>query len=551
MTNWRGRYPDWRSLLRGDWDSWEQLVAQAQRSPVRVLVATGTGGTPIISTVDSLLAAALTARGIHVSFLLCDESLPACFEAYAGRVDMDQFAEEGPPASLCQDCFSVSDQVYRDMGLPVLKLGSVITALDRREALQEAISVPFEKIVHYRKDGVAVGDYAMASTLRYFIRSDLHGEALAEKTLRRYLWGALLTQTAVTRIFRNQGITTMVGAHGFYVPDGVVLATAESLGIRAVNWRRGERTSTLALAQHQPVHLELVEEPIDHWQSVPWSDQIERVVMDYIDSRAQGKDWIHFGHRDPDRSLQSVTQRFGVDFDRPVIGLATNVSWDARLLYPGAAFSDILQWVLATIEYFRCRPELQLLIRIHPGEMLSTLPTRQPLLPEIHKNLLSIPDNVFVIPPDANVDTYAVLRACNSLLFYGSTTGLELACQGLPVICCGGFVWLRNKGLTIDIDTQEQYRRVLDTLPIEDGPVSQARMARARRYAFHWFFRRAIPVPLIRPGEGYLCHIDLPQGLDSLKWGGDDGLDIICRGIIEDTPFIYHFEESLATESSL
>ncbi len=76
--------------------------------------------------------------------------------------------------------------------------------------------------------------------------------------------------------------------------------------------------------------------------------------MQYLASRREGLfDWIVF-HRAADgrtagrhRQARSASIR-----RRPVIGLLTNVSWDAQLHYPANAFPNMLEWLVQTCEYF-------------------------------------------------------------------------------------------------------------------------------------------------------------------------------------------------------
>ena len=110
--------------------------------------------------------------------------------------------------------------------------------------------------------------------------------------------------------------------------------------------------------------------------------------------------------------------------------MLTNVFWDAQLHYRANAFDDMLDWVLETIGYFAQRPDLQLLIRIHPAEVRGTIPSRQPLLAEIQAAFPELPANVFVIPPESNSSTYAAMYACDSVLIYGTKTGVELSATG-------------------------------------------------------------------------------------------------------------------------
>ena len=542
MSDFRAQYPYWRQLLAQDWDRWQEQVHSA-RGP-RILMATGIGGIPIFATMESLMAAALTTRGARVSFLLCNGVLPACVQAHANTLSPEDLVKNGP-TNLCQHCFNPGQAVFSEMGLPLVLLGDFLSDGDRAQALEISQQVPVSDIASYRRDGVNIGEYTMAQTLRFFMRADLHGEPLAETILRRYLNAAILTQLATSQLLKQQEIDTVMVAHGMYIPDGVILGTAEKAGLWGINWKCGDRSATLALAHHKPVHIDLLDEPMDRWENLEWNPNLDKIVKDYVASRSHGHGWIYYGHDNPERRLEVVGARLGLDFSKPVIGMPTTVSWDARLLYPGTAFEDVLQWSIATIEYFRNRPDLQLLIRVHPGEVRNNLPTRQPLFPELQKHIPNMPSNVFIIPPESPVDSYAVLSACNAILFYGSTMGLELACLGLPVICCAGVVHLRYKGFTWDAETPEQYFAFLDQLPRKRQPEDEERAERARQYAFHYFYRRAIPVSVLKPGKMYHCDIELARGLDSLAPGGDPGLELICHGILNHSEFIYRYEETL------
>jgi hypothetical protein len=229
-----------------------------------------------------------------------------------------------------------------------------------------------------------------------------------------------------------------------------------------------------------------------------------------------------------------------VDPGKPLVGLLTNVMWDAQLHYRANAFPDMLTWVLRTIEYFGRRPDLQLLIRVHPAEVRGTLPSRQPILKEIAKAMGTLPPNVFAIPPESPVSTYAAMRQCNAVIIYGTKTGVELTSVGIPVIV-GGEAWIRNKGLTLDASSPEQYFAILDRLPLPPE-ASPAWLGRARRYAYHFFFRRMIPLSFMEPTAGWPPYRIAVDRLDELLPGADPGLDVICEGILSGSPFVYPAE---------
>src|SRR5213594_2882457 len=88
--------PGWTRVLARDPLAWEKALERARGGP-RVLLATSLGGYWAGTTLESLLAVALTLRGSEVEVLLCDGVLPACqlCEARAFR-SLDRFARTGP-----------------------------------------------------------------------------------------------------------------------------------------------------------------------------------------------------------------------------------------------------------------------------------------------------------------------------------------------------------------------------------------------------------------------------------------------------------------------
>ena len=142
------------------------------------------------------------------------------------------------------------------------------------------------------------------------------------------------------------------------------------------------------------------------------------------------------------------------------------------------------------------------------------------------------------------MSTYALMSLCNSAIIYGTKMGVELTSIGLPVVVAGE-AWIRNKGLTHDASTPEEYFRTLEGLPFSErlGP---AQLARARRYAYHFFFNRMIPLPFIDPKAGYPIYRLKLDRFQQLLPGASSGLDTICDGILRRRPFLHASESALA-----
>jgi hypothetical protein len=529
-------YPDWRPLLAADQAMWQDAREKAAGGP-RVLLASSIGSYAQAVTLESALAAALTLRGAEVHALLCDGAISACAECEASLYpDINAFAEHGPGRDLCRDCRWPAERVYESLGVKVHRYSDWLTAEDRADARRIAQTLPFAQISTYIADGVAIGEHAYAGALRFFASGSLESEPVGESVLRRYLDAALLTASATRRLLRAIAFRSMVLTHGIYVPWGVVGEVARLEGVHVSAWNVAYRKRRFIFSHDDTYHHTLMTEPRDHWEPQELSPGQDRELTKYLASRREGLfDWIVF-HRPRSQDPAAIAARLGLDRSRPVIGLLTNVTWDAQLHYPANAFPSMVEWLVQTCEYFASRPDLQLLIRVHPAEISGFPASRQPVLRELSRRIPHLAPNIIVVPPESDMSTYALMSLCNAAIIYGTKMGVELTSVGLPVIVAGE-AWIRNKGLTYDASSPDEYFHILRKLPFSER-LGAAQLARARRYAYHFFFNRMIPLPFIDPKAGYPIYQLKLGRLADLRPGASAGLDTICDGILAQRPFV-------------
>ena len=515
-----GVRPDW-SLFASN-PQWADALFAAKPG-VKILIATSTGGNWACSALESMLAAALVLRGADVSFILCDGALNACQECDHQRLDTKEFLKRGPQSSVCGSCFSPAQDMLLPLGLPLIRFAQYFSG-DSHSILDVQVEPELE-------------EHARAGALRYFGRGTLPEGKTGEDVLARYRQAAQITAITIKAIIADQKPDVVVFHHGIYVPQGVIGHVLRKNGVRVVNWGPAYRKGTVLFSHGNSYHYTMTDESPNQWLDMNWSEREQELIIAYLGSRRTGSnDWIGF---QPESELEigKFLSDIGLDSSRPIIGLLTNVIWDAQLHFRQTAFPSMLEWLFATIEHFIIRPELQLVVRVHPAEVQGTVPSEQRAVDEILQRYGSLPSNIKVIGPDENVSTYSLMARCNSALVYGTKTALELACNGLPVVVAGD-AWCRNKGFTIDVSSPEEYQQVLKTLPFSQG-LKQEQILAARKYAYHFFFRRMIPIRNLKSLKyfgPYKIQVDHP---DELSPDADPGLDVICKGILTGQDFVF------------
>jgi len=526
----------WSAILQGeDAEAWTAAREAATGIAPRVLVATSVGSHHQMMTVDTMLAVALTLRGARVEFALCDGALPACIAIKHGGVPPQSLlAMPRPPR--CPDCFPVGAAVVEQLGLPLNRLSAFLTDEDLATAEALATKVAYSEIPDFQLGGAKVGEHALAGALRYLARGDLEAEPEGEAVLRRYFQAALLTVLGMDRMIERRNIEIVLVNHGIYTPQGLVREAAARRGVRIVTWNPSYKKQTLIFSHDDSYHHTMITEDPELWEALPLDDARNAALDAYLESRRLGShDWIWF-NKEVAADSSAKLAASGVDGTRPIVTLLTSVVWDAQLHYESNAFPGMVDWVRFTIAYFATRPDLQLVIRIHPAEVTGSNPSRQRMADEIARHFPTLPENVLVVPPESALSTYVLLDRSNATLIYSTKTGIESSARGLPTIVAGE-AWIRGKGFSHDAVTPALYRQMLDRLPFENR-LTSVELQRARRYAYHFFFRRMIPVELIDVGDKGRFRLEF-DSLEPLRPGGSPGLDVICRGILDGRPFIY------------
>jgi len=175
----------------------------------------------------------------------------------------------------------------------------------------------------------------------------------------------------------------------------------------------------------------------------------------------------------------------GLD-ERPVVLLATNVLGDSLTLGRNIFTASMAEWVEKTAQYFAHRPDVQLVIRVHPGERLMKGPS---MVGVLARALPQMPEHVHIIAPEQKINTYDLMEIASLGLAYTTTVGMEMAMRGVPVILAAQTHY-RGRGFTYDPETWEEYYTTLQTL-LADLPshrLSEAQVETAWNYAYRFFF---------------------------------------------------------------
>lgn len=531
----------WRRILRGA----RLPAAGVHGEPVRVLIAAGYGLSEGKLAFETILAAALRLRGADPRVMITDAALTACEFNPEGGWDPEPEGNAGDPArgprsrrAFCDYCRTGIRSAFSNFDIPEVSLRRFMRDGDFDRLIPLLDDVAYADYRGFRYRDVAVGEHAFASMLRLTLRGTLEDDAETRALHRRVLLATMHYVDLLFRMFAEEKPERVVEVHGVYLVHGTLAEVARLHDVPVVVWGMPYRHGTVWLSHEDSYHRTLVTEPTQVWENDALSPLQAREVNDYLESkRGGGRDYVSY-HPNPEEDRDAIVRELNLDPDRPIVSMYTNVIWDAQIYYDFNAFENMLDWVYATIEFFAQRPDVQLVIRVHPAEVKGGgMPTRQPIVPELARRFPELPANVRIVPPESDVSSYTLAEMSRAALIYGTKMGLEIAVRGIPVVVAGE-TFNRGKGFTYDIESRDEYFELLGR--VEKLPRNSPEMVeRARRYAYYLFFRRMMDFPLLAIADahkstGLWLRFD---SLAALEAGRDATLDVICEGILNGSAF--------------
>ncbi|MBV6466693.1 MAG: hypothetical protein PGMFKBFP_02016 [Anaerolineales bacterium] len=284
--------------------------------------------------------------------------------------------------------------------------------------------------------------------------------------------------------------------NGLILEMGIVFRVARHLGIPAVTYEFNDQREQIWLAQNSSIMQQDTDYLVEARCHLPMTDAMYERLADLENARRGARVWgksKRLWQYVSSQGADETRKTLGLD-DRPVVMLAANVLGDSLTLGRDIFAASMTEWITKTVQFFAARPDVQLVIRIHPGEKL--VPQAKSMGVVVREALPEIPNHIHVIGALDKVNTYDLIEIADLGLAYTTTVGLETAMNGAPVVSCGRTHY-RGRGFTVDPNSWDEYFSALESV-LSDLPahrLSDGQIAKAWNYAYRFFFEYPRPFP--------------------------------------------------------
>ncbi len=283
--------------------------------------------------------------------------------------------------------------------------------------------------------------------------------------------------------------------NGLVTELGIFYQVARHLDLPTTTYEFNDQREQIWLAQNKIV---MQQDTGDLWNAlgkIPLTGPEREQIAALEDARSSAKKYgkgTRFWQDVPSTGGEILRENLGLD-QRPLVLLATNVLGDSLTLGRNIFTASMAEWITKTVLYFAQRPQVQLVVRIHPGERLMKGPSSLDL---IQNALPLLPENIKLVGPLEKVNTYDLMEISALGLAYTTTVGMEMALRAVPVILAGQTHY-RGRGFTYDPSSWEEYFAILDRL-LSAGTIQKLtplQVEAAWNYAYRFFFNFPMPFP--------------------------------------------------------
>lgn len=424
---------------------------------VNILFAPGFNINPSLTNHDVIIASLLHSKGAEI-----------CYTAGIGRLTNSVFyggAWSG--GGRLKEIESVKERDGRAIGF-FRKIGSIfdmsdmVNSKESEEIKEQVFDMKISDLTSFTYENMMLGRDAIGRVRNQNLVSDINLIHDFEGQLKEALVNCIIYSKFFKRAVDKFKPDSIFSHDSFYYPWSIMQKIANNYKIPFYNYYCAMRQDAFIYANNEHAMKLDMEELWGQVKDISLGSEKTECVYSLLEDRKRGNTGMLKQNRYYDSNYRNNIISFAKK--KPTAVLYGNVVWDLMALDKEVIFDNIREAYVKTIEYFISHQELQLIIKSHPDEENPRIPTTVERLKTIvAEKFKELPDNVRLLESKTFVTAYDLFEISKCSLVYTTTTGIESAISGVPVITLANAHY-RNKGFTYDPGDSVEYFKILEKL---------------------------------------------------------------------------------------
>jgi len=513
----------------------------------RILIFSPYATRPHLTAYEGTIARACQVRGATVEYVLCDGLLPEC------DMHWDSFTYNRPrPLDICEWCQAGARARIAEFGLPHRWLGEFVTGSEKEHAFGWAQSLSPAEISKATYLKLPIGEWVQSSIFSYFRQypADMSNWRVVN-AYRGFLLSGALVAVGLRRYLETHAVDGALLYNGRQSITRVAFEVLRAAGVRVL---------THETPFFQSGHI-MVKPNARCWSNQPFTDfwrlwgsvaltraALER-TMKWLTDRRYGRNLTWHAYNPSVTSDGTLRKRLTLTQGKKLLALFTSsteeTAGDREL---EGAYQSQSTWVQDVVDWVKNRNDVELVIRVHPHLSGRTGLARAFDEFSFYERMkASEPRHTRIVMPDEPLNSYALMDEADVGLTFGSSTGLEMAMLGKPIVLAARNFYEVGSQI-VKVRSRESLREDLET---GLGSFSARELRRqAYRLAYYYVFEFELPFPLVSVFGVMDVELNY-KGLEALAPGLDKTLDHICDYLLQNGPLFDSPTEAQLSRSTV
>jgi len=399
---------------------------------------------------EAVLVESLMKKGHEIIYVKCGEAFQKhCIPMISSHIPHDAPIEV--KKRICIECKANAALIVDSFKFPSIEVNSFIDANDQNEITNIVNNTTRENFAKLQLDGIKIGEIALYQVLLRYKQSKTN--SFSEKAWQEYLKQlevTLVAFRALKKIISIHKPDRIIQYSGLYTVNTVCRQLAKANGIPSYFMHAGlnqrDRLQHLIFAKSQTVDYikSLFESWENKYKDIPCLKDAIKAVTDNFTDMLTSKSFLSYSQSKSETF--HIRKKFNIPADKKIV-VAIMSSYDEHLAADAVGayqhnvpslFKTQIEWIRTLIQFFSKRPDLFLIIRLHPREFPTKREKQSAVTSQHAKDVEAefqkIPDNVVINWPSDLVSFYDLLEETNLFVNAFSTSAREITMLGLPVL---------------------------------------------------------------------------------------------------------------------
>lgn len=438
---------------------------------------------------EALVADCFSKTDDEIVYVSCGEIFGQfCIPMRAGGLSAASPAEAR--AEVCKQCQRNDSLIRTGFKFVGPTLRETLTERELEEVEKSLDCLTRESALELRWNGIPVGKVALYQVLLRYKKFNLEFDDEQWSEYLIDLRHTIYSVIAANRLFDIHKPDRVLVYNGLYSVNRALCLMAERRGIPAYFMHAGanlaKRLQTVSIGRGET--FKYMPALLAQWERFSGTPAMPKELSsstEHFLELLRGRNIFVYSKEKSSKGLD-VRKRFGVgDGQKLIVATMSSDDEEASGILVGAQrprenilFPSQVDWIKAVLEYIKDKPNLFLIIRVHPRDF----PNRRERQKSQHAELLesaftSIPENAAVNWPSDGISLYDLVDQTDVVLNAWSSVGRDLPMLGIPVVIYSAALPWYPASLNYLGETREEYFAAIERALAEGWSFEIARRA--------------------------------------------------------------------------